>query len=55
MSEWNAGNLSIYDPASQSWEVYKLPGDSPDAYAVYADGKDKVWVSDFGANAILKS
>src|SRR5215472_4277431 len=54
VSEWNAGNLSIYDPASQSWEVYKLPGDSPHAYAVYVDGKDKVWVSDFGANAILK-
>ena len=54
VSEWNAGNLSIYDPASQSWEVYKLPGDSPHTYAVYVDGKDKVWVSDFGANAILR-
>jgi virginiamycin B lyase len=54
VSEWNAGNLSIYDPASQSWEVYKLPGDAPHAYAVYVDGKDEVWVSDFGANAILK-
>ena len=54
VSEWNAGNLSTYDPASQSWEVYKLPGDSPHAYAVYVDRKDKVWVSDFGANAILK-
>jgi virginiamycin B lyase len=54
VSEWNAGNLSVYDPASQSWEVYKLPRDAPHAYAVYVDGKDKVWVSDFGANAILK-
>jgi virginiamycin B lyase len=54
VSEWNAGNLSVYDPASQTWEVYKLPGDSPHAYAVYVDGKDKVWVSDFGANAILQ-
>jgi hypothetical protein len=25
VSEWNAGNLSVYDPASQSWEVYRLP------------------------------
>src|SRR5262249_49047601 len=54
VSEWNAGNLSVYDPASQSWEVYKLPGETPHAYAVYVDDKNKVWVSDFGANAILK-
>jgi virginiamycin B lyase len=54
VSEWNAGNLSVYDPAASSWEVYKLPGEAPHAYAVYVDGKDKVWVSDFGANAVLK-
>jgi virginiamycin B lyase len=54
VSEWNAGNLSVYDLAASSWEVYKLPGEAPHAYAVYVDGKDKVWLSDFGANAILK-
>jgi virginiamycin B lyase len=54
MSEWNAGNLSVYDPAAKSWEVYKLPGDGPHAYAVYVDNRDKVWLSDFGANAILE-
>jgi streptogramin lyase len=41
------------DPASKSWTVHKLPGDQPHAYAVYVDEKGKVWVSDFGANAIL--
>jgi virginiamycin B lyase len=30
-----------------------LPGDAPHAYAVYVDDKGKVWVTDFGANAIL--
>jgi virginiamycin B lyase len=54
VSEWNAGNLSVYDPAAKSWEVYKLPGDGPHAYAVYVDNRDKVWLSDFGANAILE-
>ena len=54
VTEWNAGNLSVYDLAASSWEVYKLPGEAPHAYAVYVDGKDKVWVSDFGANAVLK-
>jgi len=54
VSEWNVGNLSVYDPTSKSWTVYKLPGDEPHAYAVYVDDKDKVWVTDFGANAILR-
>ncbi|MGA8690979.1 MAG: lyase [Methyloceanibacter sp.] len=53
VSEWNVGNLSVYDPASKSWTVHKLPGDGPHAYAVYVDDKGKVWVTDFGANAIL--
>jgi virginiamycin B lyase len=53
VSEWNTGNLSVYDPASKTWTVHRLPGDEPDAYAVYVDDKDKIWVSDFGANAIL--
>jgi virginiamycin B lyase len=54
VSEWNAGNLSVYDPTAKDWKVYKLPGDEPHAYAVYVDGKDKVWVSDFAANAVLR-
>jgi virginiamycin B lyase len=54
VSEWNAGNLSVYDPVAKSWKVYRLPGSEPHAYAVYVDDKDKVWVSDFGTNAILR-
>jgi virginiamycin B lyase len=54
VSEWNAGNLSVYDPAGQGWTVYRLPGEAPHAYAVYVDSKDKVWVTDFAANAILQ-
>ncbi len=54
VSEWNAGNLSVYDPAAKDWRVFRLPGEAPHAYAVFVDDKDKVWVSDFAANAILK-
>ena len=54
VSEWNAGNLSVYDPPSEDWKVFKLPGEAPHAYAVFVDDHDKVWVSDFGANAILR-
>ena len=54
VSGWNAGNLSLYDPVAKTWKVTKLPGEEPHAYAVFVDDHDLVWVSDFGANAILK-
>ncbi len=54
VSEWNTGNLGVYAPAAKNWTVFKLPGEAPQAYAVYVDDKDKVWLSDFGANAIVK-
>ena len=31
-----------------------MPGDRPQPYAVYVDNADAVWVSDWGANAILR-
>ena len=54
VSEYNAGNVGMYDPASQQWREWRLPGDSPHAYAVYVDDQDMVWLSDFGANAIVR-
>ncbi len=53
VSEWNAGQVSVLDPADGSWHSWRLPGDRPRAYAVYVDGTDTVWLSDFGANAIV--
>jgi virginiamycin B lyase len=53
VSEWNSGQLSVYDPGKQTWQAWKLPGGkAPQTYAVFVDGKDGVWVSDFGNNAI---
>jgi virginiamycin B lyase len=54
VSEWNAGQLSVYDPGDGSWREWKLPGSRPQAYAVYVDHRDKVWVTDFGGNAIVR-
>lgn len=54
VSEWNAGQVSVYDPADASWQAWRLPGDRPRAYAVYVDDKDMVWLTDFGANAIVR-
>lgn len=52
VSEWNSGQLSRYEPASEQWDTWLLPGGDPSAYAVYVDETDIVWVSDFGGNAI---
>ena len=54
VSEWNAGQVAVYDPSNGKWREWKLPGSRPRAYAVYVDERDMVWLSDFGANAIVK-
>ncbi len=54
ISEWNAGQVGRYDPATQSWREWRLPGPDPAAYAVFVDDVDDVWLSDFGANALVR-
>jgi virginiamycin B lyase len=54
VSEWNAGQLGVYDARDNTWREWRLPGDNPQAYAVYVDGTDVVWVTDFGGNAIVR-
>jgi len=53
VSEWNAGQVAVYDPATGAWREWRLPGGSPQAYAVYVDDRDIVWLSDFGSNALV--
>ena len=54
ISEWNSGNVSVYDPGARSWSRWKLPGERPRTYAVWVDPDDKVWLSDWGANSIVR-
>jgi virginiamycin B lyase len=54
VSEYNAGQVAVYDPTTEEWQEWKLPGDNPQAYAVYVDGCDQVWLSDFGGNALVR-
>jgi len=54
VSEWNAGQVGLYDPVAKTWREWKLPGSHPQAYAVFVDDRDVVWLSDFGANAIVR-
>jgi len=54
VSEWQSGQVSVYDPAKKSWRAWKLPGPSPRAYSVWVDERDQVWLTDFSANAIVR-
>jgi virginiamycin B lyase len=54
VAEWDAGQLGMHDPATGDWQEWRLPGDRPMAYAVFVDDEDVVWLTDFGANAIVR-
>ena len=51
VAEWTSGNLSVYDPAADRWQAWRLPGQGPRPYAVYVDEQDIVWVTDFQGEA----
>ena len=53
VSEWNAGKVARYDPATRKWREWSLPG-AAQAYAVYVDEKDVVWLTDFGSSALVR-
>jgi virginiamycin B lyase len=54
VSEWNSGNLSRFEPATNKWSMWRAPGDDPHLYAVYVDEQDKVWASEWSAQVMLR-
>lgn len=57
IAEWDAGQVGVYDPSkagAEQWREWKLPGSRPQAYAVYVDERDDVWLTDFGGNTIVR-
>lgn len=54
VAEWNAGNLSRYEPATNKWSTWRAPGSETHVYAVYVDPDDKVWVSEWSEQAMLR-
>ena len=54
VSEWNAGQLGAYDPASGRWREWRLPSGDAQPYAVYVDDQNSIWLSDFAANALVR-
>jgi virginiamycin B lyase len=53
VSEWNAGKVARYDPATRGWREWRVPG-AAQPYAVYVDDRDVVWLTDFAASAIVR-
>ena len=52
---WTVGQVGMYDPATDQWKEWKLPGAQPPlAYAVYVDEHGMVWLTDFGNNALVR-
>src|SRR3989304_4327030 len=41
-------------PAPLPGRGWRLPGEPPMAYAVYVDETDAIWLTDFGANSIVR-
>ena len=54
ISEYVAGRLGRYDPATRRWREWRLPGDAPQPYAIYVDDHDIVWLSDFATNRLVR-
>jgi virginiamycin B lyase len=54
VSLWHSGEVGRYDPAARSWKVWQLPSSKSGCYSVYVDEQDKVWLTDFMANAIVR-
>ena len=44
----------MHDPqatGANAWRTWKLPGDRLQAYAVYVDGRDIIWLSEWTSNS----
>jgi len=54
VSEWNVGQVGVYDPADGSWQEWALPASGAQAYSVYVDELDAVWLSDFTSNTVVR-
>jgi virginiamycin B lyase len=54
VSFWNTGEVGRYDPLNKTWKVWAIPDSGAGCYAVYVDDKDKVWLTDWTNNAIVR-
>src|SRR6185503_18680358 len=47
-------HIAKLDSATGKWSAWRAPGDDPHVYAVYVDETDKVWASEWSAQAMLR-
>jgi len=45
--------VAVYDPSIGEWREWKLPGPRPQAYAVYVDELDMVWLPESAADQLV--
>jgi len=53
VSYWNTGQLGLFDPATNSWREWKLPGKAR-AYGICLDHQGSVWLSEWSSNALVR-
>ena len=54
VSEWNAGKVAVYAPATGRWREWRLPGARRCRTRSTSTRRTAVWLSDFGANALVR-
>jgi virginiamycin B lyase len=55
VSFWHSGEVGVYDPAAKTWKSWLLPNNpGSGCYSVYVDEQDKVWLTDFMTNSIVR-
>ena len=47
------GQVALYDPSSDKWREWELPGTGPRAYEVFVDTDNLVWLGDFVKNSVV--
>jgi virginiamycin B lyase len=54
IAEYNVGQVGVYDPATDQWAEWRLPGENARAYAVYVDHMDNVWLTNTAADTVVR-
>jgi virginiamycin B lyase len=54
VSEWSAGAVAMYDPATRAWREWHAPAPNAHVYAVWVDEDDGVWLSEWATSTLLR-
>jgi virginiamycin B lyase len=52
IAEYNAGVIARFDPKTETFKEYELPGPGPTPYGLGIDGDHKVWYSSFDQDVL---